>query len=155
MTQPSDDFARDWPELGRPVVFPWHCDHIGHMNVRWYGNFFDDAAFQLWTVVGVPQSAMRGNGPIVVMAQTSIDYVRELTAGSLTVIRGAFTHVGNRSVRHHMRMYNADTGALAATQNSAQVFFDPQTRKSAAMPDEIRRRLLERVQKLPEEARRR
>jgi len=20
----------------RGTVYPWHCDHIGHMNVMWY-----------------------------------------------------------------------------------------------------------------------
>ena len=26
----------------RGTVYPWHCDHIGHMNVMWYSGKFDD-----------------------------------------------------------------------------------------------------------------
>ena len=23
------------------TVYPWHCDHMGHMNVMWYAGKFD------------------------------------------------------------------------------------------------------------------
>ena len=44
-------------EIYRAVVFPWHCDHIGHMNVRWYAHHFDDAGFPVgsgWDEVNIP-----------------------------------------------------------------------------------------------------
>ena len=25
------------------AVYPWQCDHIGHMNVMWYAGKFDEA----------------------------------------------------------------------------------------------------------------
>ena len=31
----------------RGTVYPWECDHMGHMNVRWYAAKFDDACWQL------------------------------------------------------------------------------------------------------------
>lgn len=128
-------------ETYRGVVFPWHCDHIGHMNVRWYAHFFDDAGFHLWTVAGVGQAEMRARGTQVVVAQTTIKYVRELRAGDLIVVRSAFTKVGTKSVTHHAKLYNADTGALSATQDSVEVFFDPVKRQSAPMPEDFRERL--------------
>ena len=30
----------------RGTVFPWHCDHMGHMNVMWYTGKFDEATWQ-------------------------------------------------------------------------------------------------------------
>ena len=44
----------NWLETHRSLVFPWHCDQFGHMNVRWYAHFFDDATFHMW-----PMSALR------------------------------------------------------------------------------------------------
>ena len=41
-----------WMETYRGVVFPWHCDQFGHMNVRWYAHIFDDAAFHIWPLLG-------------------------------------------------------------------------------------------------------
>lgn len=134
-----------WFETYRAVVFPWNCDHIGHMNVRWYAHHFDDAGFHLWTMAGVSQADMRERNVGVVVAQIKIDYIKEMNAGDLLVIRNAFIHVGNKSVRHLGRMYNADTGELCATQEAIEVFFDPANRVSAPMPDDIRARLSELV----------
>ena len=47
-----------WMELTRGVVHPWHHDHFGHMNVRHYAPFFDDASYHLWTMLGLPYSVM-------------------------------------------------------------------------------------------------
>ena len=129
----------EWRETGRAVVFPWHCDHFGHMNVRWYAHHFDDAGFHLWTVAGIPQSELRAAGISMVVARNQLDFKHELVAGELFYIQSAFVHLGNRSLSHLGRMYNADTHALCATQLSVEVFFDPETRKSAPMPDDVRR----------------
>ena len=71
----------EWMETHRAVVFPWHCDHIGHMNVRWYSHFFDDAGFHLWTQIGVTPSDMEARGVVTVIASAKIDFLHELNAG--------------------------------------------------------------------------
>ena len=58
-----------------------------------------------------------------------------LSRAELLVIRGGFSHVGGKSIRHHMRMYNADTNIMCATRDTIEVFFDPETRKADVMPD--------------------
>ena len=30
------------------TVYPWHCDHVGHMNVMWYVGKFDEATWNLF-----------------------------------------------------------------------------------------------------------
>ena len=124
-----------WFETVRGVVFPWHCDQYGHMNVRWYGHFFDDADYHLWTMSGLAQSIPR------VVARTSLDFVRELKAGELLVVRNAWTHVGTRSLRQIGRMFEAETGALCARQDNVLVLFDEDKRVSAPMSDSVRRTL--------------
>ena len=27
----------------RGTVYPWQCDHVGHMNIMWYVGKFDEA----------------------------------------------------------------------------------------------------------------
>lgn len=34
-------------ETYRGTVYPWQCDHMGHMNVMWYAGKFDEATWQL------------------------------------------------------------------------------------------------------------
>jgi len=36
--------CREEPITYRGLVYPWHCDHMGHMNVMWYTGKFDEAS---------------------------------------------------------------------------------------------------------------
>ncbi len=132
-------------EVYRGVVFPWMCDHLGHMNVRWYAHHFDDAGFHLWSVAGVSQREMRERGTQVVVAQTTIKFLRELKAGDLIVIRAGFAKVGQKSVVHVAKMYNADTNDYCAWEETVEVFFDPLARKATPMPEDFRQRLAKLV----------
>jgi acyl-CoA thioester hydrolase len=31
----------------RGTVYPWQCDHVGHMNIMWYVGKFDEANWEL------------------------------------------------------------------------------------------------------------
>ena len=127
-----------WWETYRGMVHPWHCDQFGHMNVRWYLHMFDDGAFHVWSRLGFPFSKMEALGIHTVTATVKIDYHQELKAGDPTRIEAAFTRCGTKSVSFRQRMYHADTGELHASYECVEVFFDPDARKAAAMPDEIR-----------------
>ncbi len=37
----------------RGTVYPWHCDHIGHMNVMWYVGKFDEASWNMFARLGL------------------------------------------------------------------------------------------------------
>lgn len=130
------------PELLRGVVHPWHHDIFGHMNVRHYAPFFDDASFFLYTSLGIPISWMlEEHGVHIVSAKAETNFIKELKAGDGFVIDGAVRRLGGRSITFHLRMIHAETGALHATYDLTEVVFDPKTRKSAPMPEAIRERL--------------
>jgi len=40
----------------RSVVYPWQCDHMGHMNVMWYTGEFDEATWPLLAHIGITPS---------------------------------------------------------------------------------------------------
>tara|TARA_Y100001936_G_scaffold253969_1_gene322879 strand:- start:20411 stop:20914 length:504 start_codon:yes stop_codon:yes gene_type:complete len=128
----------DWMETHRAVVHPWYCDHIGHMNVRFYGHFFDDAGFHIWNRIDGAKDAMEKHGVGVVVARTTNDFIHEANAGELLVVKSGFTRLGNKSLTYTQRMTNAETGTLIATQEAVEVIFDAQKRQSTDMPDEIR-----------------
>ncbi len=132
----------EWIETHRGVVFPWNCDQFGHMNVRHYASHFDDAGFHVWAVVGIGPASFEDLGVITVVARTTTDFKRELRAGVMFVIESGFTRVGVKSVTYAHRMREAETGALAATQEAVEVFFDTKARRSAPMPADLRQRLL-------------
>jgi acyl-CoA thioester hydrolase len=129
-------------ELFRGVVHPWHHDHFGHMNVRHYAPFFDDAVYHMWTCLGLPYSRMiPEHGVHTVSAQATTGFKKELVAGDLVLIDGVVTRIGTKSTDFHLRMLHADTRDLHATYDLVEVFFSPKTRSSAPMPDSIRERL--------------
>ncbi len=130
------------PELLRGVVHPWHHDIFGHMNVRHYAPFFDDASFFLYTALGIPVSWMLAEHRVhIVSARAETNFIKELKAGDGFVIDGAVRRLGNRSITFHLRMIHAETAALHATYDLTEVFFDPATRLSAPMPEAVRDRL--------------
>ncbi|MDP7381867.1 MAG: hotdog domain-containing protein, partial [Alphaproteobacteria bacterium] len=96
----------DMRETFRGIVLPGQCDHFGHLNVRYYAHFFDDGAFHLWSLFGYSLRDMRAQGFHTVVAHTATDYLRELIAGDLFVIRGAFIHLGTKSVRYRQEMWH-------------------------------------------------
>jgi acyl-CoA thioester hydrolase len=133
--------ADAWFELHRSVVMPAHCDAYGHMNVRHYAAFFDEAGWHILTKAGVSLTDLRSRGLGSVVATLSIEFRQELTAGQLVLITGALTKVGHKSFGYEMRLYEADSMTHCATQNTVEVCFDTARRQSAPLPEDIRARL--------------
>tara|TARA_B100000809_G_C15071016_1_gene506006 strand:- start:309 stop:761 length:453 start_codon:yes stop_codon:yes gene_type:complete len=133
--------ADGWMETHRAVVFPWHCDHLGHLNVRWYGHFFDDAGWHLWSCIGMSHVTFKARGVVTVVASIKTDFHHESGAGDLLLVKSAFTNLGGKSLTMTQRMTNAETGVLCATQEVVEVFFGMETRTASPMPDDIREKL--------------
>jgi acyl-CoA thioester hydrolase len=126
-------------EILRGVVHPWYCDAFGHMNVRWYSHFFDDASFHLWSLYwGSHQKMQDELGVHTVTASATIQFEQELVAGDLIIVDSLLTRIGGKSCTFMERMLHVDTMQVHATYETVEVFFDPDTRKSTEMPPVIR-----------------
>ncbi|MCC5969927.1 MAG: thioesterase family protein [Pararhodobacter sp.] len=129
-------------QLLRGVVHPWHHDIFGHMNVRHYAPFFDDATFHLYSAMGVGiAQVLQEHGVHIVTAKAETNFLQELTAGDIFLIDGAVERLGTKSCTHHLRMIHTETGLVHATYGLTEVFFDPKTRRSAPMPDAVREKM--------------
>ena len=135
---PNPDAPNHWHEVHRGLVFPWRCDHYGHMNARWYAHHFDDGGFHLFAMAGVDVAALLAQNTALVTAQTQINYIKELNPGELFAIRSGFVHVGNKSARHQHRLYNIKNDELCATMEAIDVVFDMETRRAVVIPDDLR-----------------
>ena len=129
-----------WIETGRGVVYPWHCDHLGHMNVQHYVGFFDIGAFHLMSQLGFTSHNMHDLGATLVDAQHTIKYLNEQKVGSLIKIESAIQRIGTKSLTCIHRMTNTETEVEAATTEIIMVYFDLKERRSLAIPDDLRRR---------------
>src|ERR1700754_3985555 len=92
----------------RGVVYPWQCDHNGHMNVMWYVSKFDEANWSLIARVGLLKpSYAREQGRGFVALEQNIAYKREVHAGELLEVRSRLVEVREKVVRFTHEMLNA------------------------------------------------
>ena len=127
-----------WFELYRNIVMPAQCDAYGHLNVRYYAAFFDDACWHIPRMAGVSLDEIRASGLGTVAATITIDFLHELRVGQLLLIKGAVTRVGTKSFSHEMRLYEADSLTHCATQKTVEVCFDTRARRSTPLPEKFR-----------------
>ena len=124
-------------ETYQGTVYPWHCDHMGHMNVMWYVGKFDEATWSLFAKIGITPGYVRANDCGMVAVRQVLEYQQELTAGAVVVVRSRLLQVGTTSLRWIHEMINSETGALAATCEVTGVHFDRSARMSCALPPTI------------------
>jgi len=129
----------------RGCVYPWHCDHMGHMNVMWYVGKFDEATWQFFASLGLTPASLRERGRGMAAVDQRIAYRRELRAGDIVCVRSGVLDVGDRMVRfvHEMRDAVSDEGAAVTMLTG--VHLDTVARKATPLPEDIKRRALERV----------
>jgi acyl-CoA thioester hydrolase len=123
------------------TIYPWHCDHMGHMNVKWYVGKFDEATWQLFASVGLPSSRLRQEGIGLVAVEQRIEYKRELLAGDTISIRSTFQEVREKTLIFCHEMTNQETQELAARTFLTGVCIDINTRKARPLPTDIRERI--------------
>ncbi len=128
-------------ECFRGVVYPWHCDHQGHLTTMHYVGFFDQSCWHLISALGLTQARMAAENRGFVDVRQTLDYRAEQPVGSPIVIEGGIVAVGKSSFTHYHRMTNAETGVLAATSENVSVFFDLEARVKLALPGDIRERM--------------
>ncbi len=128
----------------RGAVYPWHCDHMGHMNVAYYVAKFDEATWQMFAMIGITPAYIQEQACGVAAIRQNISYRRELKAGDLTTIRTAILEMSAKQIRFYHEMYNDTTGELAATTVITGVHLDMKTRRACPFPEEV----VERTQKM-------
>ena len=122
-------------EVFRGAVFPWYCNHMGHMNIMYYVHMFDQGQMHLMSSAGY---RWKEDGEGFTNVNQNIEYLSELHSGDLVVVKGNVQSVGNTSCKVLLEMYHAESDTLAATSNSVLVVFSLKTRKPTSIPAELR-----------------
>ncbi|MBI3595683.1 MAG: thioesterase family protein [Nitrospirae bacterium] len=134
----NHDSSKDgWVPTYRGTVFPWHCDHIGHMNVMWFVGKFDEATWQLFSMLGITPSYIRKQNRGMAGLEQRISYQRELRAGDVISIRSGVFEMREKVMRYVHEMRNDETGELSAAMIVTSIHMDTEKRKSCPFPKEI------------------
>ena len=129
----------------RGTIYPWHCDHMGHMNVMWYVGKFDEATWHLLASAGLTAKRMREEDMGMVAVEQRIEYKRELRAGDLITIRSAFQEAREKVLLFVHEMTNEETQEVAARTFLTGVCLDTKTRKARPLPGDVRERIVTRI----------
>jgi len=129
----------------RGTVYPWHCDHMGHMNVMWYVGKFDEATWQLLAMLGLTPGRIRQDGIAMAAVEQRVLYKRELHAGDVVTIRSAVRRVDEKAITIGHELIDDGTREVAATMTIVGVHIDAVTRKARALPSDVRARALRTI----------
>ena len=124
----------------RGVVHPWHCDIMGHMNVVWYVSKFDEASWQLATMLGLNNLYFLKKHMGIAALQQNITYKSEMVAGSTVTVRSGILEMKEKVIRLVHEMRNDTTGEIAAVMVLTAVHFNTRKRKSCPFPKDILKR---------------
>ena len=121
----------------RGAVYPWHCDHMGHMNVMWYVGKFDEATWNLFSMIGVTPAFLRDNHRAMGAVQQNITYKRELLSGDVVAVRSGMLEMRDKVAKFVHEMRHAQTGEVSAVCVLTAVHMDSKARKSTVFPAEF------------------
>src|SRR5262245_44642559 len=122
----------------RGTVYPWQCDHVGHMNIMWYVGKFDEANWNMFARLGLTPSYLRRSGRGMAGVQQNISYKRELFAGDIVEIKSRLLELREKSIRFVHEMRNAETGEMVATCELTGVHRERQAHKAITIEGAVR-----------------
>lgn len=134
-----------WVETYRGLVYPWQCDHQGHLTVMHYAGMFDQGGWHVLNACGLATESLVESGRGFVNVKDTLEYLAELRVGALVAGEGALARVGTTSIAIVQRLSNAATGQIAARVETVAVYFDLAARQKLPIPDDLRARLAPRV----------
>jgi acyl-CoA thioester hydrolase len=121
----------------RGAVYPWHCDHMGHMNVMWYVGKFDEAVWNLMTRLGLTPAWLRERRRGMAAVEQTIRYEGELHAGDVVSVRSVVAELRERVLLIDHTMRDAASGQVAATMRLTAVHLDTVARRAVPFPPDI------------------
>jgi acyl-CoA thioester hydrolase len=127
----------DMPVTYRGVVYPWQCDHMGHLNVMWYVGKFDEATWQYFALLGLSPSFLREQKRGMAAVRQEITYRRELLPGDVVAVRSGVLEIKEKAIRFFHEMLNEETGEVSAISEMTAVHLDTVLRKSCPFPGQF------------------
>ena len=120
------------------VVYPWHCDHMGHMNVMWYAGKFDEATWNLLSLFGLTTHYFKQETEGMVAGEQQTFYKQELLAGMSVYIKSGLIEVKDKAIKFFHEMYIAETNEVASITFLTGIHIDSKLRKACSIPEKIK-----------------
>jgi len=122
----------------RGTVYPWQCDHVGHMNITWYANKFDEANWNLFALAGLTPRYLRESGRGMAALEQRIAYRRELVAGDIVEVESRLLEVRPKVLRFVHEMREGEGGVVAAVCEIVAAHVDRRLRRACEIEPHVR-----------------
>jgi acyl-CoA thioester hydrolase len=127
-------------ETARGTVHEWQKDHMGHINVRAYMDFFEQACWQFYAMLGLTASVLRSGAVHMAAVQQNITYRKELYPGDTVAVRTGVVEMRDKVLRFRHELVNTEGDEIAALCEFTVVCLDPQARRSQPFPPAVAER---------------
>lgn len=125
-----------------PIQTRWADNDIyGHVNNVTYYSYFDTAANSL--LIQKTGFDIHNSEIIGLVVDSACSYLQELSFPEIIEVGVAIGKIGNSSLRYELAIFKKGQQQAAAQGHFVHVFVDRVSRKSTAIPDEIRSILFE------------
>lgn len=130
------------PYLHTQVVLEQHLDAMGHMNIRHYLGFFDDAGWKFFAEhFGLTLDYYRQHQVGMFALKQFLHYIAEVRLGDVVDIYGRIINRTTKRVHFMMFMVNREKAVLSAIFESLGSFADLTTRRTAPFRDDIAQKI--------------
>lgn len=128
-------------ELHHDVVRPEWIDYNGHMNVAYYVLAFDLATDAFLDHIGLDHAYKNEANCTTFVVDMNVCYLGEVLEGDKLRFSTQLLNADEKRLHYFHRMYHAEKGYLAATNELMTVHISLETRRVAPMRDSIRKRI--------------
>jgi acyl-CoA thioester hydrolase len=125
-------------ETFRGVVFPWHCDVMGHMSVQHQMPLLDNAVYHLLGEFGPTVELRDGERIGWADVKQGIHYLHEIVEGDLLILRSGVIAVGRSSLTHRTVIVRRSDGAVCTVMEGVTARFHLDRRESIALTEQER-----------------
>ncbi|HUI16101.1 MAG TPA: thioesterase family protein [Alphaproteobacteria bacterium] len=128
-------------ELHRERVLPEWTDYNGHMNLAYFLVAFDHATDAFFDHLDLGRAYRLRTNCSLFTLEAHVSYAHELNAGDPLRLSTQLVAFDAKRLHYFHRMYHAEEGFLAASNELLSIHVDLETRRSSAMPAEAQARL--------------
>ena len=131
------------PRTWEGVVLPEWIDRNGHLNVGYYMVAFDEATTGFFDLCGLDDHHRKQHGVATFSVESHATYERELLVGDPITVTTQLLGWSERKVHYFHRMFHAEEGYLAATNELLSLHVSSSERRTKNLAGEILKRLAE------------
>jgi acyl-CoA thioester hydrolase len=125
------------PLVYRATIPERYRDMMGHMNIRWYMELYDEAGLPLFDLFGLTADHFRETVTGGFDLEHHVHYLNEVHIGDTVIFRGRLLARSAKRLHYMLFMVNETRGLLASTFECVNSYADLKTRRTAPYPDYI------------------